>query len=123
MENFCYIVEESTGRIDCMSINTIELPKGYVAISETIPKEIIDPYWDFKNKLFFAYPIPKIELTTDEIESKIADLKEQMGKELAVTDWYYIRRLETMEEVPNEIQEERTSIREKFETEINNLTK
>lgn len=61
-------------------------------------------------KEFFYYKKTKEELNKEQYE------------ELEPTDWYFIRYIETGEEIPKEIKEERTNIREKYyKLKINNL--
>ena len=54
---------------------------------------------------------------------KVQNLKKQQYIELSETDWYYTRFLETGQEVPLEIKQQRQEIRDKYDTliqEINN---
>lgn len=55
------------------------------------------------------------------IDSKVKNLKLQQYEELLPTDWYYTRFLETGQEVPLEIKQQRQQIREKYDQLINNI--
>ena len=57
--------------------------------------------------------------------SKIDSLKATVGGRLSVTDWYYVRNVDTGDEIPQPIKDERAALREKcnnIEAEINALT-
>lgn len=63
--------------------------------------------------------------TLDELkEKKIEQVKKQAHSTLSETDWYIVRKDETDEEIPDDVLDERQSIREQSETmekEIENL--
>ena len=125
MEDFLIIVDKTTGKVIGSRADIDNLPENEIAILESLTEIMDNPHYNFKTKKFYnvVEKTAAVTLTANEIETKIADLKAQMGKELAVTDWYYIRRLETLEDVPIDVQDERAAIRLKFDIEINNLTK
>lgn len=125
MEDYLIIVDKKTGKVIGSRADIDNLPDNEMAVGESLTEIMDNPHYNFKTKKFYnvVEKMVIVELTADEIESKITELKAQMGKELEVTDWHYIRRLETLEEVPTEVQDERAAIRLKFETEINNLMK
>ena len=52
---------------------------------------------------------------------KILDYKKQQYEELKETDWYYIRKIDTGQIVPYEIEELRISIRNKYNKLIEEL--
>lgn len=54
-------------------------------------------------------------------EQKIEQLKKQQYEELKDTDWYYVRNIETGLEIPENIKQLRSSIRDKYDSLINNL--
>ena len=57
------------------------------------------------------------------IQQNIENIKQQQFEELSKTDWYYTRHIETGQEVPLEIKQQRLDIREKYNNlirEINN---
>jgi hypothetical protein len=55
-------------------------------------------------------------------EQKIQELKQQQYKELQETDWYYIKNIETGVEIPIDILQERTLIRQKYDNLKLNIT-
>lgn len=121
--NMVTIIDKKTGKELFATADDYTPLANEIAVKEMRTEVMDNPFFDFKKRIFFDIPTAPVTLTANEIETKIADLKAQMGKELAVTDWYYIRRLETLEDVPIDVQDERAAIRLKFETEINNLMK
>lgn len=54
-------------------------------------------------------------------EQKIEQLKKQQYEELKDTDWYYVRNIETGLEIPENIKQLRSSIRDKYDSLINKL--
>ena len=61
--------------------------------------------------------------TTKNSLKNVQNLKLEQYQELSSTDWYYTRFLETGQEVPLEIKQQRQEIRDKYDTliqEINN---
>jgi len=54
-------------------------------------------------------------------EEEIQQLKKLQYEELKLTDWYYIRRIDTGEEVPLEVEESRNLIRLKYNSLIEKL--
>lgn len=66
---------------------------------------------------------PTTEEIAEQTQSQIQEYKIQQYQELFPTDWYYTRFLETGQEVPLEIKQQRKDIREKYNNliqEINN---
>lgn len=53
--------------------------------------------------------------------AKILELKQAQYQELSLTDWFYTRKLDTGQDVPVEVQNERNAIRAKYEEIIKNL--
>ena len=63
------------------------------------------------------------EEIAEQTQFQIQEYKIQQYQELLPTDWYYTRFLETGQEVPLEIKQQRQEIRDKYDTliqEINN---
>ena len=68
---------------------------------------ILDENGDFINELVSIEEIPNKVLTDFE-------KKQMQYVELLPTDWYFVRKVETGIEVPSEILEQRTAIRNKY---------
>ena len=87
---------------------TQKLSNEYILINDIVTKEVID-------------------FTPEEIaeanKPKVQNLNLQQNQELLPTDWYYTRYIETGQEVPLEIKQQRQEIRNKYRNliqEINN---
>ena len=79
----------------------------------------IDAVWNGSEFIEGATP----EEIAEANKPKVQNLKLEQYQELSSTDWYYTRFLETGQEVPLEIKQQRQEIREKYDTliqEINN---
>lgn len=72
-------------------------------------------YFDEENKIF-TYPVlEKIpEEIAAEIENEIQRQKQLQYQELKPTDWYFIRRLDTGQEIPAEVLQLRQEIRDRY---------
>ncbi len=87
---------------------TQKLSNDFILVDDIVTKEVI-------------------ELTSEELQAiedaKVQDLNLQQYQELLPTDWYYARYIETGQEVPLEIKQQRLDIKEKYNNlirEINN---
>lgn len=94
----------------------------FVEVSNNL-KEIIDalikPMWNGSEVYEGATP----EEIAQQTQFQIQEYKIQQYQKLLPTDWYYTRFLETGQEVPLEIKQQRQEIRDKYDTliqEINN---
>ena len=79
----------------------------------------IDPIWNGTAFVEDATP----EEIAEQTQFQIQEYKIQQYQELFPTDWYYTRFLETGQEVPLEIKQQRQEIRDKYSNliqEINN---
>ena len=108
-----YIISQLTGNI---YLNGVEIP-------------LDDSKSEFKQYLIDKdiVGVDYIESTPEEIaeanKPKVQNLNLQLYQELLPTDWYYTRFLETGQEVPLEIKQQRQEIRDKYNNliqEINN---
>ena len=91
---------ESGGYIEHVSLETMPEGANYIEVDITpTPEEIAEA-----NK------------------SIVQNLKFQQYEELLLTDWYYTRYIETGQEVPLEIKQQRQEIRDKYDTLIENLS-
>ena len=79
----------------------------------------IDAFWNGSEWIEGATP----EEIAEANKPKVQNLKVEQYQELLPTDWYYTRYIETGQEVPLEIKQQRQEIREKYNNlirEINN---
>ena len=103
---------------------------GNYSSIEAVPanKTVCEVFYDGTFQTPFFNGTEWIEkATVEEITEKqnkiLQNLKKQQYIELSETDWYYTRFLETGQEVPLEIKQQRLDIREKYNNlirEINN---
>ena len=108
-----YIISQLTGKI---YLNGLEIP-----LDDSKPE--FQQYLEDKDIVGVEY----VEATPEEIaqqtQFQIQEYKIQQYQELLTTDWYYTRFLETGQEVPLEIKQQRQEIRDKYNDliqEINN---
>lgn len=89
-------------------------------LTNIFPNEnFINPIWNGTAFVEGATPEEIAEVN----KLKVQNLKFQQYEELLPTDWYYTRFLETGQEVPLEIKQQRLDIKEKYNNlirEINN---
>lgn len=103
--------------------------KSYINIDgvyyEIIQDDRLQPWNDMqnwikqRNEILFVESIPEEIVELKKI--KIQNLKLQQYEELLPTDWYFIKFLETGQEVPLEIKNIRLGIKEKYNNLINNI--
>ena len=87
---------------------TQKLSNDFILVDDIVTKEVIE--------------LNELELQAIE-DAKVQDLNLQHYQELLSTDWYYTRYIETGQEVPLEIKQQRQEIRDKYNDliqEINN---
>ena len=87
---------------------TQKLSNDFILVDDIVTKEVIE--------------LNGLELQAIE-DAKVQDLNLQHYQELLSTDWYYTRYIETGQEVPLEIKQQRQEIRDKYNDliqEINN---
>ena len=108
-----YIISELTGKI---YLNGVEIP-----LDDSTQE--FQTYLAEKDNVGVEY----VEATPEEIADAnkpiVQNLNLQKYQELLPTDWYYTRYIETGQEVPLEIKQQRQEIRDKYDTliqEINN---
>ena len=108
-----YIISQLTGNI---YLNGVEIP-----LDDSTPQ--FQQYLLDKDIVGFEL----IEATPEEIAEAnkplVQNLKLEKYQELSPTDWYYTRYIETGQEVPLEIKQQRQEIRDKYNNliqEINN---
>lgn len=81
-------------------------------LTDKIPSEDIQkPFW---NGIDWEESITDEGLEAKKSE-KIKELNQLQFQELAETDWYYIRKAETGENVPIDVEESRAAIRQKYD--------
>lgn len=106
-----YIISNLTGKI---YLNGIEIP-----LDDS--KQEFQQYLKDKDIVGVTY----IDATPEEIAEAnkpiVQDLKLQQYEELLPTDWYYTRYIETGQEVPLEIIQQRQQIRDKYNNLINEI--
>ena len=89
-------------------------------LTEVLPSEtLIKPTWNGAEWIEGATP----EEIAEANKPIVQNLKVEQHQELLPTDWYYTRYIETGQEVPLEINQQRQEIREKYNNlirEINN---
>jgi len=56
-----------------------------------------------------------------QIELEIKEAKDSAWASLSITDWYFVRQLETGKEVPEEIKNQRKSIKDSLEKRLSEL--
>ena len=99
-----YIVSKLTGKL---YLNGLEIP-----LDDS--KQEFQQYLLDKDIVGVDY----IESTPEEIaeanKPKVQNLKLEQYQELLQTDWYYTRYIETGQEVPLEIKQQRQEIRDKY---------
>ena len=99
-----YIISQLTGKI---YLNGVEIP-----LDDSKPE--FQQYLLDKDIVGVDY----IEETPEEIAEAnkpiVQNLKLEQYQELLLTDWYYTRYIETGQEVPLEIKQQRQEIREKY---------
>ena len=80
-------------------------------LTELIPSEtLLKPFWSGTEWIEGATP-EEIEEANKPI---VQNLKLEQYQELLQTDWYYTRYIETGQEVPLEIKQQRQEIRDKY---------
>ncbi len=86
-----------------------------------------DSKQDFKDFLIAQQNglVEYVEATPEEIAEAnkplVQNLKLEQYQELSPTDWYYTRYIETGQEVPLEIKQQRQEIRDKYNNLIENI--
>ena len=89
-------------------------------LTELIPSEtLLKPFWNGTEWIEGATP----EEIAEANKPIVQNLKLEQYQELLQTDWYYTRYIETGQEVPLEIIQQRQEIRDKYNNliqEINN---
>ena len=107
-----YIISELTGKI---YLNGVEIP-----LDDSTAE--FQQYLEDKDIVGVEY----VEATPEEIAEqkhyKIEEIRKFQYQELLSTDWYYTRLLETGQEVPLEIIQQRQQIREKYNNLINEIS-
>ena len=106
-----YIISQLTGNI---YLNGVEIP-----LDDSTPQ--FQQYLLDKDIVGFEL----IEATPEEIAEAnkplVQNLKLEKYQELSPTDWYYTRYIETGQEVPLEIKQQRQEIRDKYNNLIENI--
>lgn len=95
------------------------LAEGCEEVSVLYNGNFIDPTWNGSEFIEGATP----EEIAEANKPKVQNLKLEQYQELLQTDWYYTRFLETGQEVPLEIKQQRLEIKNKYNNlirEINN---
>ena len=87
-----------------LGLGCIQVPKLYNG-------SFLNPIWNGTDFIEEATP----EEIAEQKHYKIEEIKKFQYQELLPTDWYYTRFLETGQEVPLEIKQQRQQIREKYE--------
>ena len=107
-----YIISNLTGNI---YLNGLEIP-----LDDS--KQEFKQYLNDKDILGVQY----VESTEQEIAEAnkpiVQNLNLQQYQELLPTDWYYTRYIETGQEVPLEIKQQRLDIKEKYNNLINEIS-
>ena len=105
-----YIYSELTGKVYKIIEN------NYI---EIIQDDRFQDWNDLQDWINLGNEILFVESTPEEIAEqkhyKIEEIKKFQYQELLSTDWYYTKLLETGQEVPLEIIQQRQQIREKYE--------
>ena len=94
------------------------LTEGCEEVSVLYNGKFIDPIW---NGTAFIEGATSEEIA-EQKHNKIEEIKKFQYQELLPTDWYYTRFLETGQEVPLEIIQQRQQIREKYNNLINEIS-
>ena len=95
------------------------LAEGCIEVSVMYNDNFINPIWNGTDFIEGATP----EEIAEANKPIVQNLNLQQYQELLPTDWYYTRFLETGQEVPLEIKQQRQEIRDKYNNliqEINN---
>jgi hypothetical protein len=92
--------------------------EGWIMV-EAYDGNFINPKWDGNQWVEGA----SVQDVAQWKAAKIGSLKIDQYNELQPTDWYIIRQVDTGEPVPENIQQERASIRAKYDELINQLDK
>ena len=108
-----YVYSKLTGKI---YLNGLEIP-----LDDSTPQ--FQQYLIDKDIVGFELTEATPEEIAEANKPKVQNLRFQQYEELLLTDWYYTRYIETGQEVPLEIKQQRQEIRNKYDTliqEINN---
>lgn len=118
MEKLYYLYNENFEITHAQFFIEGEQPKNAVFIENcNFIKPMVNP------ETLEVYEGATPEEIAEQTQSQIQEYKIQQYQELFPTDWYYTRFLETGQEVPLEIKQQRKDIREKYNNliqEINN---
>ena len=92
---------------------------------EVIQDDRLQSWKDMENWIKQGNEVLFVESTPEEIAEAnkpiVQNLKLEQYQELSPTDWYYTRYIETGQEVPLEIKQQRQEIRDKYNNLIENI--